>query len=203
MQHSNFLVNNRSIKLALASLITLFTLSFLSGCTTIVGATTDEPITPDPTKRSFGTYIDDQNLETIAKVNLRKASPDLKASNISVVSYNGIILLTGQVPTQNLRLLAGETVKNLHKVRQVFNEIQVQGKTSFLSRTNDAWLTTKVKSVLIANSDIESRRIKVVTEDGVVYLLGLLSRPEAEQAAQVISQIGGVQKVVKAIEYIN
>ena len=181
----------------------LILVRLLCSCVTVLDATNEGPIEMDRGKRTFGTYIDDQNLETIAKVNLRKASPDLKASNISVVSYNGIILLTGQVPTQNLRLLAGETVKNLHKVRQVFNEIQVQGKTSFLSRTNDAWLTTKVKSVLIANSDIESRRIKVVTEDGVVYLLGLLSRPEAEQAAQVISQIGGVQKVVKSIEYLN
>lgn len=178
-------------------------LASLAGCATVIDATTDEPIEMDRGKRTFGAYIDDQQLETVARVNLRKASPELKESNINVVSFNGIVLLTGQVPSNALRLVAGDTVKRIHKVRQVFNEIQVQGKTSLLARTNDTWLTTKVKTHLLANPDIDSGRIKVVTEDGVVFLLGLLTRAEAEHAADVVSRVGGVQKVVKAIEYIE
>ncbi|WP_233710287.1 BON domain-containing protein [Pseudomaricurvus albidus] len=173
------------------------------GCTTIVDATTDGPIQLDPGKRSWGAFIDDEQLETVAKVNINKADPWLDQANIDVVSFNGIILLTGQVATKELRLKAGNTVKVIHGVRQVFNEIQVQGQTSLLARTNDTWLTTKVKSVLIADKDIDSSRIKVVTEDGVVYLLGLLSQAEANRAAEAVSTIGGVQKVVKAVEYIN
>lgn len=174
-----------------------------TGCASIIEATTDEPIQLDKGKRTLGATVDDQQLEIIAKVNLKKASEELKNAHITVVAFNGIILLTGQVPRNDLRLEAGETVKKIHKVRQVFNEIQVQGKTSLLSRTNDAWLTTKVKSNLLANRDIDSGRIKIVTEDGIVYMLGLLSRVEADRAAQAISRIGGVQKVVKAVEYID
>lgn len=173
------------------------------GCTTIVDATTDGPIQLDPGKRSWGAFIDDEQLETVAKVNINKADPWLDQANIDVVSFNGIILLTGQVATKELRLKAGNTVKVIHGVRQVFNEIQVQGQTSLIARTNDTWLTTKVKSVLLADKDIDSGRIKVVTEDGVVYLLGLLSQAEANRAAQTVSTIGGVQKVVKAVEYID
>lgn len=174
-----------------------------TGCTTIIEATTDEPLQLDKGKRTLGAAVDDQQLEIIAKVNIKKTSEELKNANISVVAFNGIILLTGQVPRNELRLTAGNTVKKIHKVRQVFNEIQVQGKTSILSRTNDSWLTTKVKSNLLANRDIDSSRIKIVTEDGTVYMLGLLSRMEADRAAQAISRIGGVQKVVKAVEYID
>ncbi len=189
-------------KLLLRQLLLGFILASL-GCATVLEATHEEPIEIDKGKRTLGAFIDDQQLETVAKVNINKASPALKESHISVVAYNGIILLTGQVPSNSLRNKAGETVQRIHTVRQVFNEIQVQGKTSLLARTNDSWLTTKVKTTLLAHRDIDSGRIKVVTEAGVVYLLGLLSRVEAERAAEVVSTIGGVQKVVKAVEYID
>lgn len=187
----------------IVQLMALIAALAISGCTTIVDATTDKPIQLNPGKRTLGAIIDDEQLETVAQVNINKANPQLDQAHINTVAFNGIILLTGQVPTNDLRLQAGETVKQIHGVRQVFNEIQVQGRTSFLSRTNDGWLTTKVKSTLIGHKDIDSGRIKVVTEDGVVYLLGLLSRTEADKAASVVSNIGGVQKVVKAVEYIN
>ncbi len=174
-----------------------------AGCTTIVDVAHEDPIQIHPGKRTLGTMIDDEQLETVAKVNINKASQVLKDANIDVVAFNGILLLTGQVPTNELRTRAGNTVKSIHGVRQVFNEIQVQGQTSVLARTNDTWLTTKVKSVLLANKDIDSGRIKVVTEDGVVFLLGLLTQVEAERAAAAVSTVGGVQKVVKAVEYIN
>lgn len=183
--------------------LTLLLCVLASGCASVLEATTDEPIQLHPGKRTLGAYIDDEQLETITKVNLNKANPELKASHINVVAYNGIILLTGQVPTNELRAQAGTTASNIRNVRQVFNEIQVQGKTSILSRTNDGWLTTKVKTKLISSKELDGGRIKVVTENGIVYLMGLLSRFEADQAAQLASTTGGVQKVVKAVEYID
>lgn len=174
-----------------------------SGCASIIDATTKEPIQLDTGTRTFGTVLDDEKLETVAMVNIRKGDPALKAAHINVVSFNGVLLLTGEVSSGKLRDQAGSIVREIHLVRQVFNEIQVQGKTSVLSRTNDTWLTSKVKAVLISNKDIDSSRIKIVTENGTVYLLGLLSRIEAEKAAKSISYIGGVQKVVKAVEYID
>lgn len=175
----------------------------LSGCATVLEATHDGPIEQDPGERSFGTYMDDQKIETITSVNINKAHPNLKASNINVNVFNGVVLLTGQVQDNELRLLAGRTAQQVQNVRQVYNEIQVRGNVSFLASSSDTWLTTKVKSVLLANEDVDSGRIKVITENGVVYLMGLLTRAEAERAAEVTRSIGGVQKVVKAVEYID
>lgn len=174
-----------------------------SGCVSVINATSDEPIKPNPGKRTFGTMIDDQRLETIAAVNIKKAHPALSNAHINVTSYNGVILLTGQVKSAELRTRASETVAKIPKVRQVYNELQVQGKLSILARTNDGWLTTKVKTKLLAHKDINSGRIKVVTENGTVFLMGLLSHAEADRAAEVARSTAGVQKVVKAIEYIN
>lgn len=178
-------------------------LSLAGGCATVLDATHDGPIQPDPGERTFGTFIDDQQLETITKVNIGKAHPQLKAANIDVTSFNGVVLLTGQVPNNDLRNLAGGTAQQVHAVRQVYNEIQVRGTTSVLARTSDTWLTTKVKSVLMTDKEIDSSRIKVITENGVVYLMGLLTRHEAENAAEKARTVGGVQKVVKAVEYID
>ncbi|MFC6632545.1 BON domain-containing protein [Microbulbifer taiwanensis] len=175
----------------------------LAGCSTVLEATHDGPIQQDPGKRSLGTYMDDQKIETITTVNINKAHPDLKASNLNVNAFNGVVLLTGQVGDNDLRLLAGRTAQQVQNVRQVYNEVQVRGNVSFLASSSDTWLTTKVKSNLLANKEIDSGRIKVVTENGVVYLMGLLTRAEAERAADVTRGIGGVQKVVKAVEYIN
>lgn len=176
---------------------------FINGCSSVINATSEEPIDLDPSKRTVGTMIDDEQLETIAKVNIKKASPILKTAHINATSYNGVILLTGQVPNAAERQLAADTVNRLAKVRQVYNELQIQGKTSILARSNDTWLTAKVKSRLLADKSIKSGRIKVVTESGVVYLMGLLTTAQADAAAEVARTTGGVQKVVKAVEYIN
>lgn len=183
--------------------LALFFSLFLSSCATILDATNDEPIEVDPTKRSLGTYMDDSRLETIATVNINKASPELKAAHINVDAYNGVVLLTGQVSGAHLRELAATTVTKIPGVRQVFNELQVQGTTSFVARTNDSWLATKSRTALIANSDVDSSRIKLVCEDGVIYILGMLTPTQADRAANVIKNVRGVQKVVKAVEYVE
>ncbi|MEW5248080.1 BON domain-containing protein [Microbulbifer sp. 2201CG32-9] len=192
--------NNRQ---GISLLLTLCSAVLLTGCATLLEATHDGPIKQDPGKRSFGTYIDDQKIETVATVNINKADPELKAANINVNVFNGVVLLTGQVGSNELRMLAGRTAQQVHNVRQVYNEIQVRGKTSLLASGSDTWLTTKVRSTLLANKEVDSGRIKVVTENGVVYLMGLLTRGETERAADVTRGVGGVQKVVKAVEYID
>ena len=175
----------------------------LGGCTTLLDATREEPIQPDPTKRTFGTYIDDKRLETIATVNINKASPELDASHINVDAYNGVILLTGQVNSGAMRQLAATTVSGIPGVRQVFNELQIQGTTSFVARANDSWLATKARTALMANQDVESSRIKLVCEDGVIYILGMLTATQADKAANIIKNVRGVQKVVKTVEYVE
>lgn len=175
----------------------------LHGCTTLVGATTKEPIELDPNRRSMGTIIDDSQLETIAKVNLNKVSEELKKAPITVTSFNRVILLTGQVKNQELRELATKTVSKISQVRQVYNELQVQAPISFPASVNDAWLTTKVKSKMAFNKQVRANRIKVLTENSIVYLMGMVPRREAEMAAEIASSTKGVQKVVLAIEYTD
>ncbi|SDJ64923.1 BON domain-containing protein [Microbulbifer yueqingensis] len=190
---------NRNFHLALV----LGLATALGGCASVLEATHDGPIQQDPGKRSLGTYMDDQKIETVTTVNINKAHPDLKAANINVNVFNGVVLLTGQVQDPEMRLLAGRTAQQVKNVRQVYNEIQVRGNVSLLASSSDTWLTTKVRSALLADKEVDSGRINVVVENGVVYLMGLLTRPEAEMAADVTRSIGGVQKVVKAVEYVD
>ena len=113
------------------------------------------------------------------------------------------MLLTGQVPSEDTKTLADQKVAELRKVKTVHNELQVAGPTSMVARSNDTWLMTKVKTALLTSNRVSGNRIKVVTEDGIVYLLGLLTRDEADAAVDVARQVYGVQKIVKVFEYIN
>lgn len=175
----------------------------LNACSSIVGATYDEPIDMDPTRRSLGTTIDDSQLETIARVNLKKASPALKDSPITVNSYNRVILLTGQVRSNELRELATQTVAKLSQVRQIHNELQVQAPISFFATINDGWLTTKIKTKLLTAKGIPANRLKVLTENGTVFFMGMVPRATAEKVADIARRTSGVQKVVLAIEYVE
>lgn len=175
----------------------------LSACVTMLDATSDGPIEPDPGKRTFGAYVDDQRLEAMIQVNLRKADPRLADAHINVMSFNGVVLLTGEVPSSDLRQAAGETVRAISKVRQVHNELLVQSNSTVFSRTNDNWIATKLRSKILANRDIESERVKIVVENRVVFLMGLLTREEANLVSGIAAEISGVEKVVRVIEYIE
>ena len=185
-----------------ACLITILATSLLlQSCSSIISATTADPIENNEGERSTGSYFDDEIIETKALVNIDKADPELAQSHIVVISYNRIVLLAGQVSSERLRQLAAETVAKIHNVRRVNNEITVEGATSMVARSNDSWITTKVKTKLLADSTIEGGRIKVTTENGVVYLMGLVTKEEADRAAESARKTGGVQKVVRIFEY--
>lgn len=182
-------------------LVALLTLG--SGCTGIVSATTDEPIQSDPTRRSFGNVIDDQWIETKVVVNAQKSHPDLEHAHIVAISYNGVVLLAGQAPTAEARTAAAEAAARVKNVRRVHNEITVAPNSSLLARSSDALITSKVKSKLVVNREIDGTGVKVVTEHGVVYLLGLVTRQMADDATRVAQGTGGVQKVVRIFEYVD
>ena len=174
---------------------------FITGCTEIIHVATESPIQPSAEELSIGTDIDDWELETSIGVNIKKAGSQLKSSHININSYNRIVLLTGQVPSSEARSLAAEIAKNYRGVRQVYNEIKVSGPTSFIARTNDAWLSAKVKTKLMASEEIESSSFKVVTENGIIYLMGLISQQKAATALELTSEVGGAVKVVSVLEY--
>lgn len=181
----------------------IFCIFMLAGCTEIIHVTTEEPIKSAPEEISLGTDIDDWEIETLIGVNIKKSSPELERAHINISSYNRVVLLTGQVPSPEARSLAAKIANSYRGVRLVHNDISVSGPTSFIARTNDAWLSAKVKTKLMAHEEIKSSSIKVVTENGVVYLMGLISREKGKIAIQIASETGGAVRVVSALEYTD
>lgn len=179
-------------------LLLLTPLFILQGCSSVTGPTSE-----DYGKRTLGTVWDDQMVESRGKSNIRAAHEKLKKAHINITSFNGMVLLTGQVESDEIKSTAAASINDLRKVRIVHNELEVAGPTSMMARTNDSWLTGKVKAALLSSSDTEGGRIKVVTENSVVYLMGLLTRSEAEAAVEKTRKVFGVQKIVKVFEYIN
>jgi osmotically-inducible protein OsmY len=187
----------------LGFLLTL--IGFISSCASVISATTDnEGIQENRGSRSMGAVVDDNSIETVIKVNLNAADEQLKKAHINVVSFNGTVLLVGQVPSQDIKNLATRVARtSSSRVKEVYNELEVAGATTFLSRSNDAWLTAKIKTLMLADAEVSGMRTKVVTENGVVYLMGLLTQEEANTAVNLVSNTKGVTKVVRAFEYIN
>lgn len=176
----------------------------LSGCSSVINASREAPIDDDRGTRTLGSKIDDSLIETKVAVNVAKANPDLdQNSHIVVSSFNGVVLLAGQTPRADLKALAEQTAGQVQKVKKVHNELQILEPSSGLARSNDAWLTTKIKTQMLTDSAIPGSRIKVVTENGIVYLLGLLTQAEATRATNLVQGVGGVQKIVKLFEYID
>ncbi len=196
----------RVLRAYLLYVLTLLTLSLLilqlSGCARVIHATTKEPVQISNKKRSLGTKLNDDRLETYARVNLLKADPAFESARVNIDSFNGLVLLTGQVPSDHLRQVAGSTVGAINSVRQVHNELQVGQVARFGSQSLDAWITAKIKSRLVASS-IQSRRIHIITEAQTVFLMGLVSRHEGDRIAEVARTSDGVQQVVKVFEYVD
>ncbi len=177
--------------------------ALLSGCAValIAGAAAGTAAIYD--RRTTGTVIDDEFIELKAMDAIGKDQELHEQTHLNVTSFNSIVLLTGEAPNEALRQRTAELVRNLPKVRKVHNEVVVAAPSSLLSRTGDTWITGKVKRKLLNAHQMDATRVKVVTENGVVYLMGLVTRQEADAATAVTRQVDGVQRVVKIFEYID
>lgn len=184
-------------------LILLCTVMTLSGCGSFLSSIQSEPIEDDPGERTYGARVEDESIETKGEVNISAASQALKDSHINVTSYNGYVLIVGQVPDAAAKQLASEVIRKIRGVRRIYNELEIAGNSSAMTRSSDTWLTTKVKSSLLASSEIEGNRVKVITENGVVYLMGLVSQPEAARITDAARSSQGVQKVVELFELFD
>ena len=152
-------------------------------------------------RRQTEVMLADQGIEFSAGSKIDEA---LKGQgHINVTSYNYTVLLTGEVPTAQAKADAEKVTSEVPKVRTVVNELQIAGTSSAASRSNDAYITSKVKSNFLGNGKFKPTDIKVVTEASVVYLLGLVTREEADAATEVARGTGGVQKVVRVFEYVT
>ena len=177
--------------------------ALLSGCGTIMSSAGAGPIEEDPGERTFAQQMTDESIETKALVNINAADEAYDQAHLSVVSYNGFLLLVGQVPSEALKALATDVTRDLEAVRRIYNELEVGPETSAGTRTNDTWITTQVKSKLLASSDTPGRRVKVVTENAVVYLMGLLTAAEADRSALEAAEVKSVTRVVQLFEIIT
>lgn len=126
-----------------------------------------------------------------------------KQTHISVTTFNHIVLLVGQAPTEALSARAYEIAQASSKVKRIYNEIKIAAPSSAMTRSSDTWITTKTKSRMLATKGLHSSQIKVITEDGTVYLMGIVNHKQGDLAAEVARRIDGVQKVVKFFEYIR
>ena len=189
---------NRSLKIASVLMLA----SAIQGCAVVTVAAITAGATMATDRRSFGNQIDDQSIEFNAHNDLAKQKSLTDNTNLHIVSVNGSVLVVGQVPTTFLRDLAIKTVTKVQGINQIHNQIRIGSNTSITTQTNDIWLTSKVKSALFSSDKINAKDIKVITENGEVFLLGLVTKKEAEVAVDIARNINGVNRVFKAFEYI-
>jgi len=154
-------------------------------------------------RRTTGSVVEDTAITRRVNSALHADQELHDNSHINVEVFNGWVLLSGEAPTEALRARAGELARAQDKVRRVFNEVTIAAPSSAMTRSSDTWITTKVKTWLLGRSDTEGTRVKVVTENGVVYLMGLVTREEAERISEVAADISGVQRVVRLFELVN
>ena len=126
-----------------------------------------------------------------------------KDANISIATMDGEVLLAGQVPMAWQKEKAEAIVRELPDIKQVYNLVTVASPSSALTKISDAWITTKVKAKLIAADDVDATKVKVVTENGNVYLMGIIKPDEADAAVELAGNTEGVQSVVKIFSYVT
>ncbi len=191
--------NNKHI-IAKLILATAF-ISQLTACFPIVagGAAAGGAVAAD--RRTSGIYVEDENIELKAVKYMETNLGEF--AHINVTSYNRNVLLTGEAPDEVAKAKAEAYVKSIANVRAITNEIVVGPKTSISSRSNDTYLTSKVKTKFVTENQFPANYVKIVTENSVVYLLGIVNKTEGDAAAAIASNTDGVEKVVKVFEYIN
>lgn len=154
-------------------------------------------------RRSAGEYVDDATIELTANNYLISSSEIRAAAHVTPVSWNGILLITGEIDDESTKQQIVEKLGNIDGVRQLVDETTIAGKSALLSRTNDAWITSKVKSRLLLKTGLDANRINVTTTRGSVYLMGIVSQQEADKATELTRQVKGVARVVRVFEYIE
>jgi osmotically-inducible protein OsmY len=145
----------------------------------------------------------DERIEGDVRARISASDPAFKSARIVVVSHRGNVLLAGQVPSEDLRMRAQDAAAAASDVRLVHNELAVGSTGGFMTRAGDGLITTKVKSALVSQKVASAEEISVSTIDGVVYLMGSVPRPQADEAVGVAQTVSGVQKIVRVFEYVE
>jgi osmotically-inducible protein OsmY len=194
--------SRRLVPIAVVSLLVSTAGALVAGCVPIViGATVGAGTLTAMDRRSTGIRASDQTIES----KLTKAVGDRwgLAVHVNVTSYDGNVLLTGEVPTPEVRDQIGRLAKSGEYVREVTNELVVGPETAIGARTQDSYITSKVKARLVEARRLDANNVKVVTERRVVYLLGLVSHEEGSAAAEIAASTSDVARVVNMFQYTD
>ena len=188
------------MRLLLALITTVMLAGNLSGCAPVVagGAAAGGLMAAD--RRTSGAYVEDQGIEIKAESRISEKLGD--KIHVNVTSFNRNVLITGEAIDENTKQTAESIVKNIENVRSVTNDLIIAGASSMSSRSNDSYLTSKVKTRMVTENRFPANYVKVVTENSTVYLMGMVTRQEADDAVEIARGTDGVQKVVKVFEYV-
>jgi len=195
-------MKTQMIQIGLASAALAALIAMLSGCVPLVvgvGVAATASVATD--RRTTGTQLDDEVIEDRASLEIQQR---FKGDfHVNVTSYGGIVLLTGEVPAETAKADVEGIVRSNPKVRAVQDELVVGPVTDLGSRSNDTLITSKVKARFVEANKFQINHVKVVTERGVVYLMGIVTRDEGAAAGEIASTTSGAQRVVKVFEYIS
>ncbi|QTP55549.1 BON domain-containing protein [Billgrantia sulfidoxydans] len=175
----------------------------LGGCTTVTGVTNPGTIDENYGRRTLGAQVEDESIETKIAHNLRRSDARLGDARINVDSYNGIVLLTGQVPSEELKEKANEVAREVRNVRDVHNELSVAANLPASQRLSDTWINTRIRTTLAADESIDTGRLRFITENATVYIMGMVTRAEADRIVNAVADVGGIQRIVKVFDYLD
>jgi len=173
----------------------------LQGCFPVIAAGAGAGALMAQDRRTSGAYIEDEAIEDKA-VN-RITTQYKNTVHVNVTSYNRNVLLSGEVPDQATKAQVERIVANIQNVGKIYNELTVGISSSLASRSNDSLVTSNVKMRFLNDKRFSATNVKVITENGVVYLLGIVNRREAEAASEVASASKGVSRVIQLFEYVE
>lgn len=185
---------------ALTLILSTALLSQITACVPVIvgGAAAGGAMAAD--RRTSGIYVEDENIELKA---VKKMESNLgENAHVNVTSYNRNVLLTGEVPVAESKTKAESLAKEIANIRSITNEITVDTKSSLGSRSSDSYITSKIKAKFVTENRFPANYVKVVTENSLVYLMGIVTKAEGDAAAEIASNTTGVTKVIKVFEYL-
>ncbi|AXY56165.1 BON domain-containing protein [Acinetobacter chinensis] len=184
--------------------MTVLCVAGLSGCASFIsGGTGSAPVGTESGARSLGQVFIDSSIERTAKINLYKLDARFKQSRINIESFHGNVLLTGQVPDAHLKQLAEDNVRAMSDVKTVHNYITVGDQIGYSTIMQDTTVTANTRGLIMKAAVVSDSKVRVHTEDGVLYVMGRLNNAEVDDLNQVLQRVGNVTRIVTLVDNID
>lgn len=178
-----------------------FLFSLLAGCSNLTTQALVETSKPTQDGRTVDVIVDDNLLAKQIKQEILQSDPGFELAHLNVTSHNGKILVVGQISSQELKQKVSDIALANKSAKTIHNELVVGDNIAMVARANDAWISMKVRSKFIATKEFPSQQVEVTTQNGIVYLMGIVDQPTSNQAGKLAQQVKGVQKVITLFDY--